>query len=213
MYGGWDIEDTLREFMALKAISEAARDALGVIIRQEVYSAPLTHKTVSMREALEYLSEVREGFALSLRTERVRDPRELMYLVNKLLMDWGWLEDLGLQLALPESLERVGRQLIAFAMAAVALALMPQLPPEAVTFPVQEYFPRRTYADIPVPETPGDLWERLEEIERVVYAAGMRHLTTMRLSPLRRAYAFFEANAWVAEQEVSRYFGPSRRSG
>ncbi len=213
MYRGWDIEETLREFMALKAISETARDALGAIIRQEMYQAPRSREIVSMREALEYLSEVREGFALSLRAERVRDPRELMYLVNRLLMDWSWLEDLGLQLALPETIERVGRQLIAFAMAAVALALTPQLPPEAVTFPVQEYFPRGTYADIPVPETPGDLWERIEEVERVVYAAGMRHLAAMRLSPLRRAYAFFEANAWVAEQEVSRYFGPSRRSG
>ncbi len=207
MYRGWDIEDTLREFLALKAISETARDALGVIIRQEMQRAPHSRETVSMREALEYLSEVREGFALTLRTERVRDPRELMYLVNRLIMDWGWLEDLGLQLALPETVERVGRQLIAFAMAAVALALAPQLPPEAVTFPVQTHFPRRTYADLPVPETPGDLWERIEEVERVVYAAGIRHLAAVHPSPLRRAYAFFEANAWIAERELSRYRG------
>lgn len=197
----------LAQFMALKDVADAARNALAEAIVSGLLQQAGGRELVSMQETLKYLEEVREGFTLSVRTEAVSDRRELMYLVNQLLLNWDWLSDLGIDLAPTKAVERVGRQLVAFAMAAVALAVTPELPPEAVTFPLRHYFPTPSYADIPVPRTPAEVWARLEEIERVVYTAGMRPLSSMHPSPLRRTYAFFEANVWLAEQHVSRFFG------
>ena len=203
----WHVGDVLEQFQALKEVAASTREALEQVLVEEWKYRVRSRSALQMREALKYLEEVREGFALSVRAEAVHDPRELAYLVNQLLMDWGWLADMGIEVGLPEMVERVGRQLIAYAMASLALALMPELPPEAVTFPLREYFPTTTYADIPVPRTPGEVWERLEEVERVVYTAGVRPTWSLHISPLRRAYAFFEANAWLAEQQLGRFFG------
>ncbi len=203
----WRVDEVLRHFMEVKEIADTTREALAKAIVQELLSQARKRDLKGWREALDYLAEVREGFVLSVRVERTHDPRELMYLVNRLLMDWDWLRDLGIEMAPAEEIERVGRQLVAFAMAAVAFALAPHLPPEAVTFPLRDFFPQRTYADIPVPRSPAELWERIEEVERVVYAAGVRSLSSLPAPRLRRTYAFFEANAWVADQQVARFFG------
>ncbi len=203
----WRIDEVLRQFMEVKEVADTTREALARAIVQELLHQARKRNLKGWREALDYLAEVREGFVLSVRSERVRDPRELMYLVNRLLMDWDWLRDLGIEMALPEEIERVGRQLVAFTMAAVAFAFAPQLPPEAVTFPLRDFFPQPTYSDIPVPRTPAELWERIEEVERVVYAAGVQPLASLPTPRLRRTYAFFEANAWIAEQQVARFLG------
>ena len=203
----WRIDEVLRQFMEVKEVADTTREALARAIVQELLHQARKRNLKGWREALDYLAEVREGFVLSMRSERVRDPRELMYLVNRLLMDWDWLRDLGIEMALPEDIERVGRQLVAFTMAAVAFAFAPQLPPEAVTFPLRDFFPQPTYSDIPVPRTPAELWERIEEVERVVYAVGIQPLASLPTPRLRRTYAFFEANAWIAEQQVARFLG------
>ncbi len=205
--GQWRVDDVLRQFLEVKEVADTAREALARAIVQELLHQARKRNLSGLREALDYLAEVREGFVLTVRTERVRDPRELMYLVNRLLMDWGWLRDLGIDMALPEEIERVERQLVAFTMAAVAFAFTPKLPPEAVTFPLREFFPQPTYSDIPVPRTPAELWERIEEVEKVIYAAGVQPLASLPAPRLRRTYAFFEANAWIAEQQVARFLG------
>jgi hypothetical protein len=67
--------------------------------------------------------------------------------------------------------------------------LIPQLPPEAVAWPRQ----LRTYADIPVPRSEGEVLLRAEELGRVLWrvAAGDER----RDEPLRRTLAFYEAGA------------------
>jgi len=82
-----------------------------------------------------------------------------------------------------------GRTLLAAGHARVALSLIPRLPPEAIAWPRAH----RTYSDIPVPRTEGELLERAEELLRVVWrvAAGDRR----RDEPLRRTLAFYEAGA------------------
>jgi len=206
----WRVDDVLTEFIALKDIADATREALAEAILQEMLHQTPTFGFERVRDALKYLEEVREGFTLSVRADVVADRRELAYLVNQLLVNWEWLADMGIDLAPPEAIASVGRQLVAFAMAAVALAFMPELPPQAVTFPLRHQFPTPSYADIRVPRSPGEVWDRLEEIERVVYTAGLRPLSSVHPSPLRRTYAFFEANAWLAEQQVQRFLGGSR---
>ncbi len=206
----WDVQQALKQFVALQEVTSATREALAQAIEDELLHRSRARLSISMRDALRYLEEVREGFTLSVRTEQATDLRELAYLVDQLLIDWRWLSNVGIELGLPEVVERVGRQVLAFAMAAIALSIMPKLPPEAVTFPLKRLFPVPSYADIPVPKTPAEVWERLEEVERVVYMAGIRPLRTLHPSPLRRAYAFFEANAWVAEQHVNRFLGQGK---
>ena len=203
----WDTSEPLMHFLAVRNIAEATREALSDAIIAEMTHRVRRRHGVHMQEALDYLAEVREGFTLSMRTEASRDIREWMYLLNRLLTDWSWLTEMGIDLPLPENIERVGRQLIAFAMAAIALAFTPELPREAVTFPLRHFFPTETYADIPAPRSPAEMWDRLEEIEQVIYAAGIKPLSSLPPSPLRRAYAFFEANAWLADQHLTRFLG------
>ena len=80
-----------------------------------------------------------------------------------------------------------GRSMLAAGHARVVFSVIPQLPPEAVAWPRRH----RTYADIPVPRSEGELLLRTEELARVLWrvAAGDER----RDEPLRRTLAFYEA--------------------
>lgn len=82
-----------------------------------------------------------------------------------------------------------GRSMLAAGHARVVFSVIPRLPAEAVTWPRQP----RSYADIPVPRSEGELLLRAEELARVVWrvAAGDER----RDEPLRRTLAFFEAGS------------------
>jgi hypothetical protein len=75
----------------------------------------------------------------------------------------------------------------------VALGLLPHLPAQAITFPQ----PNPTYSDVPVPAMPRQTLERIEEIEGVLYQAGLAPLDELDFDAVRRTYAFFEASAWL----------------
>ncbi|HEY64679.1 MAG TPA: hypothetical protein G4O02_08910 [Caldilineae bacterium] len=118
-------------------ISVVVHQALKTLARrlEAAEQAPSQRERLALSAALEYLGQAREGFFLSLRTGAVPDRSELAYLVRQALVDWQWLEELGIDLEEPSQIERVRSQLIAFAMAAIAIGMMPRLPPEQVTFP------------------------------------------------------------------------------
>jgi hypothetical protein len=82
-----------------------------------------------------------------------------------------------------------GRTLLAVGHARVVFSVIPSLPPEAVSWPRSH----RSYADIPVPHSEGELMLRAEELARVVWrvAAGDER----RDEPLRRTLAFYEAGS------------------
>jgi hypothetical protein len=82
-----------------------------------------------------------------------------------------------------------GRMMLAAGHARVVFSVIPQLPPEAVAWPLR----RGTYADIPVPRSESELMLRAEELARVLWrvAAGDER----RDEPLRRTLAFYEAGA------------------
>lgn len=82
-----------------------------------------------------------------------------------------------------------GRTMLAAGHARVVFSVIPQLPPEAVAWPLR----RGTYADIPVPRSESELLLRAEELARVLWrvAAGDER----RDEPLRRTLAFYEAGA------------------
>lgn len=82
-----------------------------------------------------------------------------------------------------------GRTMLAVGHARVVFSVIPQLPPDAVAWPRRH----RTYADIPVPRSEGELMLRAEELARVLWrvAAGDER----RDEPLRRTLAFYDAGA------------------
>lgn len=175
-----------------------------------------------LQQARDYLAEVREGFVLSVRSTNINDAAELQFLLERVLLDWSTLsQQLGLAEesseqgtpSSPPSLERVRQQLLAYGMAASALAQLPRLPAEQITFPYS-YSNPPTYADISAPDSAGDMLWRIEELEQMIWrlmSGGLQDLVERRYGALRRTYGFFETSAHLANREAER-FGIKPRS-
>ena len=82
-----------------------------------------------------------------------------------------------------------GRTMLAAGHARVVFSVIPRLPPDAVAWPRVP----RSYADIPVPRSEGELMLRAEELVRVVWRVATGD--ERRDEPLRRTLAFYEAGA------------------
>ncbi len=78
--------------------------------------------------------------------------------------------------------------LTAVGHARVVWALMPHTPTDDVHFPGGP----RTYGDIPVPRTPGELATRIEELERELWSVATGHGPRDRAGAYRRTYGFFD---------------------
>ena len=156
-----------------------------------------------LSRTLQHLEEVREGFILSQRTSPQVSLTELRALLRYILLDWNWLEPLNLAFVPNDQIELVDHQLIAFNHALVALATLPQLPAEAITFPQQQ----ATYADLTAPSIPTELLERIEELERVIYQAELMPAKMPDYAPFRRTYAFFEASTWLVDHHLGALLG------
>jgi hypothetical protein len=114
--------------------------------------------------------------------------------------------------SVPDKVERVRQQLLAFGMAVVALGQLPRLPSKQITFP-HSYGKPPTYSDIPVPSTPGEMLWRIEELEQMVWrlmSDDLHDLVQRRYGSLRRTYGFFETSAWLSHKEAVR-FGVKKR--
>ena len=206
-------------FVAIGEVADATKKWLAMHLQTDMTSSqrPMARDRVALailRQARDYLADVREGFVLSVRTGQVTDKSEIRYLLDRVLLDWDALsQELGLALAgedeeaLAQELELVRGQLLAFGMAIVALAALPRLPSEAVTFP-HSYNRPPTYADIPAPVTPAEVLSRIEEMEGMLwqFAKGQwRDLVRRRYGPLRRTYGFFESSALLAGEQARRF--------
>jgi hypothetical protein len=172
-----------------------------------------------LQQARDYLATVREGFVLSVRATQVTSQSELHFLLTRVLLDWTQLSrELGLEEQTSDktdpaagtptiSLERVRQQVLAFGMAATALGYLPRMPAEQITFPYS-YSNPPTYADIPTPDTPGEMLWRIEEIEQMIWQLMSSHLQDLverRYGSLRRTYGFFESSALLANREAERF--------
>jgi hypothetical protein len=149
------------------------------------------------REALTHVEAVLEGLVLLARTGQFSSEEELRALVRRA----GIVEPARPGTPDARAAEREaahdrpalraidGRTMLAAGHARVVFSVIPHLPPEAVAWPLRH----RTYADIPVPRSEGELMLRAEELARVVWrvAAGDER----RDEPLRRTLAFYEAGA------------------
>ncbi|MCC9078004.1 hypothetical protein FKZ61_018050 [Litorilinea aerophila] len=238
------MQDTagIYEFVGIGEMAETLTHMLSLNLKQGMQSGGRQRADLGrveqlvLQQARDYLSKVREGFMLSVRATQVTHPRELRYLLERVLTDWSQLsQELGLDtgaageesassqagagLGMPTAdhvlhVERVRYQLLAFGMAAVAMGYLPRLPAQQITFP-HSYSDPPTYADIPVPSTPGEMLWRIEELEQMLWrlmSADMQELVQRQYGPLRRTYGFFEASAWLSQQEAERFgIKPQRR--
>jgi hypothetical protein len=160
-------------------------------------------------ETIPYLELARDGFALAVRASDLVGVDQAAFLRR-----WGVIAERRGQDRAAEAerqgLERLGRSrglvrgvqeaLAAFGHARVALALIPRLPPDAVSWP-----PRATYVDVPRPRGAGELVDRLEELERTIWRLSVGHDRYERdQEPARRTLAFFDAIVYLGADPRAR---------
>src|SRR5262245_4140215 len=146
-------------FSSLGRIAHSARSLLFRAIVENSRLSSGRRQPVEI--TLEHLGHVREGFIITLRTSAFASASELKDVVRAILVDWSWVEELGIRWAGRDMpIEEPVKQVLSFAHAAVAMGAMPQLPPDQVTFPLAW----KTYADIPAPRTPGETLARIDEM-------------------------------------------------
>ena len=195
-----NFQEILEEFFALGNIARETKRILADGLQRRDTLLPSSERDY-LSTTLAHLGHAREGFVLTLRAAIVIDWEEMRSLLDRVMWDWSWLEELGWVEAKGEEIQLPGPQLLAFAHAYVTLGLLPRLPPTEVTYPQD----RPTYADIPVPRTPGQVMERLEELEQVVSEVELWPVEDLEPDPLRRTYGFFETGAWLIDDHLRRF--------
>jgi hypothetical protein len=205
MSGIADLKATREILRELARIVKFTRQMLAAKIqeREEAGWPPSSGQPGRLADTLEHMGEVREGFILSQRASPHVSLSQLRELVRHILLDWQWVRDMNMVLAPAGHIEMLDQQLVAYNHALVALAVLPNLPAEAITFPQ----PRPTYRDVPAPVLPGELLARIEEIEAMLYQAEFRPVRSLDYAPFRRTYAFFEASDWLASSYLEPLLG------
>lgn len=205
MSGIEELKATREILRDLARIVDSTRQALAETIREENWSSGqlASNRLGQFSAALEHIGEVREGFILSQRTSPQATLSEIRGLVEDILLDWKWVQELNLAFAPSDQIESLGEQLVVYNHALVAMAVLPRLPAEAITFPQR----RPTYGDVTAPTLPGETLARIEEMERIIYKAEVTALRHLDYASFRRTYAFFEASSWL----VNKYLDPLLR--
>lgn len=194
-------------FDAVIRLASDSRAALLAGLRDALGDAEIA---LLAQETIPYVELARDGFALAARASDLVGVDQAAFLRR-----WGVIAERrgpGAEAAEAErqGLERLGRSsglvrevqdsLAAFAHARVALALIPRLPPDAVSWP-----PRATYVDVPRPRGAGELVGRLEEIERTIWSFSVAHDRYERdQEPARRTLAFFDAIVYLGADPRAR---------
>ena len=153
-------------------------------------------RDVLAREALDHVDAVLEGIVLLARTGQFssEELRELVHRAGIVAPARPGTAD-GRAAEIEASHNRPGlraidgRTMLAAGHARVVFSVIPRLPADAVAWPSHP----RTYADIPVPRSEGELMLRAEELARVVFRVASGD--PRRDEPLRRTLAFFEAGS------------------
>ena len=196
-----NVFDSLVEYLELGDVARNVRDSLAYRLVAPHVQVPEAAQR-AFGHALSHLGNVREGFAVSLRASDVISPSEMRALVGAFLFDWqSAAAALGFDAAPDDKVELPHVQLMSFAHSYVTMGVMPSLPPDAVTFPQ----PLRTYSDIHAPATPGEVLERIEELESVVSEAENEPLEQIEPARLRRTYGFFETSAWLVAYHAAKF--------
>lgn len=192
------------EFDRMAALFRRTRDLLDVVYATNELPAAATE--VIATETLPHVEDIEEGFRVWLRagagelsemralvsragvggTEMRGAPEERAALVET-------MHELILA-AHTEILPAPARALAALEHARLVFALLPRTPAEEVRYPAG----RRTYADISAPRRPAELAERIEELERSLWAVATDHRPALTDASYRRTYGFFDTAARIS---------------
>lgn len=189
-----DLETTRRMLRRLMHVAEQTRKSMG--LAAQPHNRPESQPQMDIiTDALDYLAQAREGFIITLRTPTSLTTTEMRALIQRVMVDWDWLQAMGLERQAEPEILPVEEPLIAYHHSLLALGVLPRLPPEAVTYPGY----RRTYSDIPVPSTPHETLDRLEEMERALaeVEAADGDIDLWFKEAVRHTYGFFEATHWL----------------
>jgi hypothetical protein len=197
-----DANEPLITFFALGNVAAQTKELLGEYMRRG--DAPLSpERRERLTLTFHQIENAREGFKITLRTHSVRDLSELRDLIQETLFTWEWLQDCGLELEPDSEVYLPLEQTLAFAHSYITLGVLPRLPDWQVTYPDTP----ATYADIPVPRTPGEILARIDELENVLSQATAKPRRAADPEPLRRTYGFFETSAWLVSHHLGLFFG------
>ena len=192
------------EFDRMAALFRRTRELLDVV--SATNELPEDATKIIATETLPYVEDIEQGFRVWLRAGAA-DLDELRALVahagmnasaatdvprcvprlSKRCTKWRWLVE-------PKSCPRPCARWSALHHARLVFALLPSTPAADVHYPTG----RRTYADISPPRRPAELAERIEELERSLWAVATRHQPRLNDGSYRRTYGFFDTAARIS---------------
>lgn len=159
-------------------------------------------------ETLPHVEDIEQGFRVSLRASaaglaelralvgragvNVADPASAAEARAALVETMHDLAHAGA--GRPEILPPPARCLAALDHARLVFALLPQTSAEDVRYPIG----RRTYADIHPPRGASQLAERIEELERSLWAVATHRGARLSDGSYRRTYGFFDTAARIS---------------
>ena len=194
------------EFDRLAVLFRRTRELLDMIVATGELPAGATE--VIAKETLPHVEDIEEGFRVSLRASAA-ELAELRALVVRAGL--GATEPSSAaeeRAALIETMHDVARTsaappgilqppvrcLAALQHARLVFALLPGTAERDVHYPVG----RRTYADISPPRTAAELAERIEELERSLWAVATQRAPRLTDGRYRRTYGFFDTAARIS---------------
>src|SRR5215831_11116237 len=107
-----NLEDARQSLRQLTLLSLDANRALFDGL-QAPNAEPSPERRATLNRIVGDLKPMREGFMMAVRASDVKVETELRYLIS-LLVDWTWLEDLGLRWTTDEPLERPSGQVVLY---------------------------------------------------------------------------------------------------
>jgi hypothetical protein len=194
------------EFDRLAMLFRRTRELLDLVTATGELSDEATEMLAN--ETLPHVEDIEEGFRVSLRASAA-GLAELRQLVRRAGMTGGdpttAAEERAALIETMHDLARVGaahaeivaapvRSLAALQHARLVFALLPQTAEQDVHFPIG----RRTYADISAPRGAGQLAERIEELERSLWAVATHRAPRPTDGGYRRTYGFFDTAARIS---------------
>ena len=195
-------DERLMDFFAMGNIALETKEALSEYIRRKDEPLP-SDRQAPLTLTLHHIEHMREGFKITVRTSAFRSLSELQDVIHDTLMDWSWLKEYAIELLPGTEIHYPRQQTLAFAHSYVTLAVLPRFPEREITYPGEP----QTYADIPVPRTPGEILARIDELERVLWEATTVPERQADPGSLRRTYGFFETSAWLVFHHMRLFLG------
>lgn len=193
------------DFDHMAAVFRRTRDLLDML--SAMGHLPQGATDVLAHESLPHVEDIEEGFRVWLRAGTA-DLDELRALVARAgvaaepprsaaearaaLVET--MHEIAAAATMPGILAAPVRSLAALQHARLVFALLPSTAAEDVHFPVG----RRTYADISAPRRPSELAERIEELERSLWAIATRGSARLTDGSYRRTYGFFDTAARIS---------------